>query len=210
MSNISPEYYDSLDAAHTEAWRLLTRGAEDRQSPFHTVSVATVDSAGRPHARNVILRAASPDSRTIRFHTDVRSNKMAQLKQSDRLCVLAYDPVLKIQLRVDGCAALHTDGALADAAWKATRPMSRLPYAAETAPGSAIEVPLTLPASQLAMIDESSEEALDHMQRVGRENFCAVVVMIESIEWVHLVARGNRRALFAWPRGVLEAKWLQP
>jgi pyridoxamine 5'-phosphate oxidase len=210
MSNIPPEYYDSLDAAHAEAWRLLTRGAEDRQSPFHTTTVSTVDAAGRPHARTVILRAANAESRTIRFHTDVRSNKMAQLKQSDRLCMLAYDPTLKIQLRVDGCAALHTDGALADAAWKATRPMSRLPYAADTPPGSAIEVPMTLPASQLSMIDESSEEALDHMQRIGRENFCAVVVMIESIEWVHLVSQGNRRARFAWPRGVLEAKWLQP
>jgi pyridoxamine 5'-phosphate oxidase len=210
MSNNPPEYYDSLDAAHNEAWRLLAHGAEDRQSPFHTPTVSTVDAAGRPHARTVILRAANPEARTVRFHTDLRSAKMAHLKYSDRVCMVAYDPALKIQLRVDGCAATHTEGALADAAWKATRPMSRLSYAAESAPGIAIDVPLTLPASQLSMIDDSSEEALDHMQRVGRENFCAVVVMIESIEWVHLVAQGNRRAMFSWPRGVLEAKWLQP
>jgi pyridoxamine 5'-phosphate oxidase len=205
-----PDYYDSLDAAHNEAWRLLVRGAEDRQSPFHTPTIATVDANGRPHARTVVLRAATRDARAVRFHTDLRSAKMAHLKHSDRICVLAYDPVSKIQLRIDGCAALHVDGALADTAWKATRPMSRLTYAADTPPGAAIEVPMTLPASQLAMIEEAGEEALDHMQRVGRENFCAVVVMIESIEWVLLMPQGNRRALFSWPRGALDAKWLQP
>jgi hypothetical protein len=210
MTTPLPDYYDSLDAAHSEAWRLLVAGATDRESPFHYPVISSVDAAGRPHARTVILRAADQVTRTIRFHTDLRSAKVAHFGNSDRVCVTVYDAAKKIQLRIDGRVELHTDDALADAAWEATRQMTKLSYANETAPGTTIEVPITLPASQLAMMDDAGDETITFMQRIGRENFCAVLMHIESIEWVYLVARGNRRALFTWQRGVLDAKWLQP
>lgn len=191
-----PGFYDDLDATLAEVWRLLSRGVADRRSPFHTPAVATVAADGAPSVRTVVLRGVDPMLRAIRFHTDIRSRKFGEIASQPRVALLGYDPGHKIQLRLAGYATAHTGPAdqAAVAAWAATRDRSRVCYMQAVAPGEA------MPAGAVA------EPALAD----GFQNFVAVTVEVDEIEWLYLAHPGHRRARFAWPGGRLEATWLAP
>jgi hypothetical protein len=194
-------FYDDLDATRAEAWARLVRGAADRRSALHTVQVATGGPEG-PRVRTVVLRGADPQARSLRFHTDQRSGKVAALTAEPRVEVCGYDPRAKIQLRLRGLATLHRDDALADAAWAATGAGSRLCYRAPLGPGTALDTP--------GLADPS--DALRHPAdpELGRSAFTAVTVSVAEIEWLYLAARGHRRAVFLWQDGVWRGQWLAP
>lgn len=177
---------------------MLVRGAADRRHAFHTPSVATIGRDGAPRVRTVVLRAAEPATRTLRFHTDRRSGKAAELAADPRVSLHAYGAGEKLQLRLDGRATLHRDDAVADAAWAATRPFSRACYRLAAAPGQAASDPY----AALAEAGEGPE--------AGREAFSAVTVAVERMEVLYLAAAGHRRALFDWRGGTLAASWLVP
>jgi pyridoxamine 5'-phosphate oxidase len=166
----------------------------DRHSGFHTPVVTSVDEDGNPQARTMILRAADREARTMRFHADVRSAKINHWKLKPHVCVLGYDASKKIQLRVDGRVDLHMTGAVADDAWKNSRPESRAAYTLKISPGSVVDAPSGTP--------QFNDE--------GRENFAVALVHIDSLEWIYLNAEGNRRTVFSWANGVLKSNWLQP
>jgi hypothetical protein len=198
MSAPLPAWYDDLSGSLGEAWALLVRGAADRRHPFHTPSVATVAADGAPSVRTVVLRGADPAARIVRFHTDARSRKAAELAAEPRIALHAYHPGAKIQLRLAGRATLHHDGSVADAAWSATRPFSRACYRVAQAPGTPAEDPLG------ALAEASADE------QAGREAFLAVTVVVARMEFLYLAAAGHRRALFDWSGGTLAATWLVP
>ncbi len=205
-----PGFYDSLDDSLTEAWQLLGRGTADRRSAFHAPVVASVDAQGHPSARTMILRSADRATRTLGFHTDIRSTKIAHWRARPGVCIIAYDAGKKIQLRLNGEVRLHANDEIAAAAWQNSRPMSRLTYCVDDAPGTAITTPMTLPASKLDIVNDLADEGLDRVPEMGRENFCVLAVHVASIEWVYLASQGNRRALFSWPNDELKSIWLQP
>ena len=120
-----PAFYDDLDAAFAELWRLLADGAAHGRGGFHLPTLATVGADGGPRLRTVVLRAADPAEGTLRFHCDRRSDKASEILADPACALSAYDAAAKIQIRVEGRAALHTDDALAEAAWTGSRAMSR-------------------------------------------------------------------------------------
>lgn len=198
MSAPLPSWYDDLDGSLAEAWAQLVRGAADRRHPFHTPAVATIGEDGAPAVRTVVLRGVAPSKRTLRFHTDRRSRKARELAADARVAVHAYHPAAKLQLRLSGHATLHSDDWVADAAWAATRPFSRLCYRVAAAPGT----PAADPYAALAEAGEGGE--------AGREAFVAVTVAVARMELLYLAASGHRRALFDWTGGALAASWLVP
>lgn len=133
-----PAFYDDLDATFAELWRLLTDGAAQGPGGFHLPTLATLAAAGGPRLRTVVLRAADRAGRTLRFHCDRRSDKAAELLAHPACALAAYDAGAKVQIRVEGYARLHTDDAVADAAWAGSRAMSRVCYGAEPGPGTAL------------------------------------------------------------------------
>lgn len=193
-----PPWHDDLAGSLAHAWAMLVRGAADRRHAFHTPTVATIGRDGAPRVRTVVLRGADPAARTLRFHTDARSAKAAELAADPRIAIHAYDAGAKLQLRLEGIAALHRDDGVADAAWAATRPFSRACYRLATAPGTPADDPLTALAE-----DGAGEEA-------GRDAFVAVTVAVARLEMLHLAATGHRRSAFAWRGGELAATWLVP
>jgi pyridoxamine 5'-phosphate oxidase len=162
-SSLIPDFYNDLDASLRTAWAMLARGVTDRAGGFHTPVVASVDADGKPQARTMILRGVDAFAKTLTFHTDVRSAKIAQWQKSEFVCVVFYDHKEKIQVRVDGTVSLHRDDPLADELWHAARPTSQLAYAANTAPGTSIAAPL--PAAVSLTPD-------------ARKNFCAAVIHV--------------------------------
>ena len=194
-----PDFYDDLDASLAEAWHLLIRAAVDRRSPVHTIAIATVGLDGRPKVRTVVLRHTDAPARCLRFHTDARSEKFAEFAANPAVQVLAYDPARKIQLRLSGSALLHRGDDVARAAWQRSQPQSRQCYRQDAAPGTRGSPSSAAPDALLAPAAHD-----------GEENFTAVEIAIEEIEWLYLAAPGHRRARFRWPDGQLDAVWLAP
>lgn len=190
-----PAHADDLAAVHDEAFRLLARGVTDRRSPFHTPTLATIGWDGAPRARTLVLRGFEAEARVLRLHADARSAKLAELARDARACLHVHDPVAQIQLRLDATAALHRDDAAAEAAWAASRPFSRMCYAAPEPPGTPIAAPAAAPRDPEA----------------GRPHFALIRLRFDRIEWLWLAAEGHRRARLAWDAaGRLEATWLAP
>ncbi|MFN3613954.1 MAG: pyridoxamine 5'-phosphate oxidase family protein [Rubrimonas sp.] len=193
-------FRDDLDATLDQAWLRLARGAADRRSGMHTITVATMGPDG-PQARTVVLRGADRAARTIRFHTDARAPKIAELTAEPRVSAVAYDPRAKIQIRLNGHAAVHGGGAAADAAWAGSAPGSRLCYRAPLPPGTPLRTPGEAdPTDALRAADSET----------GRPNFRAVLVTVARIDWLYLAASGHRRAGFAWDGAAWRGRWLAP
>jgi pyridoxamine 5'-phosphate oxidase len=89
----------------------------------NAMTLATVDSAGRPSARIVLLKAV--DGRGFTFYTNYTSRKARELAAGAQAALLFFWPELERQVRVEG-AIERVDDATADAYW-ATRPrLSRI------------------------------------------------------------------------------------
>ncbi len=186
-----------LPGTLAEAFRLLSRGVADRRHPFHTPTLATLAADGAPAARTVVLRGFDTTARQLRIHTDRRAAKVAELAAHPRASLHLYDAGAAVQLRLTCLASLHDAGPVADAAWAASRDFSRMCYAIDPAPGTPCTTPPPAPLDAEA----------------GRANFCAVLLRIDALEWLHLAAGGHRRARFTWPRdgqGPPDATWLVP
>jgi pyridoxine/pyridoxamine 5'-phosphate oxidase len=195
-----PGFYDDLSASLGHAWAMLSRGAADRRAAFHTPVVATVDETGGPSQRVMVLRAADPDLRHLRLHTDLRSDKLRHLARNPRMSLNFYDVGAKLQLRVSGSGRVHAGDAVWQVAWAGSKPQSRLCYEQSEAPGSKIAAPLPgLPVDKrYALADD------------GAANFAVLVVTVDAVEWLYLAIEGHRRARWTWNDGAWEGTWLAP
>lgn len=193
-----PAFYNDLTLTEAEAWRLIARGAADRHSPYHLMQLASLgmdaDGLPSPRLRTVVLRAVVAKARVLRFHTDARSPKGAELAACPRVQVLFYDPGHKIQLRLDATAAPAPDE-LRRAAWAATNRHGRLCYAVTRAPSS----PQAVPAADFAA---EAEETV----------FQPYLLTVSALDWLYLAAQGHRRARFAYGAdgSVTHMGWLTP
>ncbi|GJE43038.1 pyridoxamine 5'-phosphate oxidase family protein [Methylobacterium soli] len=194
-----PPFHDDLAAAWAELWRLLADGVARGRSAFHTPSLATLGEDGRPRVRTVVLRAADPEAALLRIHCDRRSDKAREVLARAPCALHAYDPESKVQIRIEGRASLHAEDDVAEAAWAASQPMSRVCYAITPAPGTAL-------ARGGAYAQPDPEAALV----LGRPNFCALRLRAERLDFLYLDRRGHRRA--GWTRGAggWSGTWLAP
>lgn len=193
----APDHYENLDAVLNTAWQMLVDGATNRRTVAHTPTVVTIRADGQPRARTVVLRGCRRDAAQLRFHTDRRSPKVAELRADPRAMLHVYDPGAKVQLQLDCRAELHIDDDVATAAWEAAQAMSRICYQVSTAPGTEIETPA------LAAFDPDATDG-------GAENFMVVILNVEAIEWLFLDARGHRRARFTRSGEDWDGTWLVP
>ncbi len=186
-----------------QSWQLLVRGGADRRSPLHTPVVASVDADGLPSARVMVLRRADPAAATLRFHTDARSPKVAEL-DGKPVAVLGYHAQENVQLRLSGTARVAMDGPEVDAIWQQSTLFARRCYLAEQAPGTA----LPGPASGLPLWIEGQEPTADQVGP-ARPNFAVLWVQVQAIDWLHLANSGHRRAIFRAEDG-WQGQWRAP
>jgi pyridoxamine 5'-phosphate oxidase len=195
-----PGYYNDLPSALAHAWAMIGRGVADRRSAFHTPFVATIDETGAPSQRVMVLRAADSAARTLRLHTDLRSAKLAHIARHPRVSLAFYDSTAKLQLRLGALARVHATDLVAEAAWLASRPQSRLCYEQPTAPGQSLTAPLSdWPA------DERFAKGDD-----GRPNFAVLMAEVDVIEWLYLAIEGHRRARWIWQSNGWHGSWVAP
>jgi pyridoxamine 5'-phosphate oxidase len=205
MFKIPAPHYNDLETSLRHAWDLLKCGAKDRRSPFHILTVATVDAAGCPDARIMVLREADEVAGRLRFHTDARSDKVAIMRQNPSVSVLAYHPDENIQLRISGAAHIDNDSLARQAAWESTSLYGRRCYLGSQGPGCASDQPTSgLPADVEAM------QPTAQRTETGLEHFALLWVSVVRIEWLFLAHGGHRRARFeASPAGWV-GRWLIP
>ena len=188
--------YDDLMGSWNTAWQMLVRGVADRKHGFHACQVATLTSHGAPTIRTVILRGCDPAEHTVRFHTDTRSGKIAEIASNPRGCVHFYGAREKVQLRLDVRFTV-LEGALRDQAWSETRPFSRVCYQVTAAPGSPVHRP-----SDVVFDAEATQD--------GARYFRPVVAQVFAMEWLYLASTGHRRARFTVSDGAVSGCWLVP
>lgn len=195
--NEAPAQHQDLDAVLAAAWALLARGVRDRRAPAHTPTLATLDPAGLPSLRTVVLRAVDAQRRCLLVHTDQRSSKVADIDRCPAGMVHVYEPALKIQLRLQCHLQVHVDDALATERWAATPARSRECYQVTAAPGTIIAGPEEVVFDAAASAD-------------GAAHFCVISATVQRLEWLYLAEAGHRRAAFSWEDDTPLAHWLVP
>jgi general stress protein 26 len=200
-TNTPPLPFPGEDPAHhpaadfiSAALNRLARGARDRRSDFHVISLATLDADGAPRLRSVVLRSFEPHDLRLTFHTDSRSAKFAELSRDRRAAILAYDAGAKLQIRVEGQVELHRGDADSASVWRNLPDGARQIYRGARAPGVQAE-PRTL--------DETIGE------KDAERHFAVCRLTASMVDVLYLRAAGHRRAIgLIDDAGGLAAHWV--
>ena len=187
---------ETLNEVRADIAERLAAAASDRRSPMHTPVVATADA----DARVMVLRAFDPASWTLRFHTDLRSPKVAAIEADRRIAVVAYDRDARVQLRLRGAARIEQAGVAVDAAWAESTNFARRCYLG-AGPGAASEGPTSGLPEQFEGVEPGDAELLP-----ARGNFALLLVEVAEIDWFSLAHTGHRRALVTRDGG----QWITP
>lgn len=184
-------------------WKMLSDAVHDRKHPMRTVVIGTAKE-NMANLRTVVLRGADPVTRTICFHTDIRSTKIDEIRSTGQLSWLTYDPLHRSQIRLSGPTIVHHGDELAQNQWAKTQHSSRRCYLLPQGPGLPLE-----PDTQddrLSNFGYSMEES-----ESGFVHFAVIETFVENMEWYYTHHRGNRRAKFVYKENILvDAQWLTP
>ncbi|MEM1013715.1 MAG: pyridoxamine 5'-phosphate oxidase family protein [Planctomycetota bacterium] len=178
------------DVALDSAWSCFVRGLNDRRSPSHAPTLATVDPTGGPKLRTVVLRIADRDTRRLGCHTRADAGKVAEIRQQPQVSWHVYDRKAKLQIVFHGRAEVHTSGPLADARWEATSSSGRACYEAQQTPGTPWQ---------------EAEPSAD-----GRSTFAVVTCACDTIDWLFLHHAGHVRWRFRYVGGVWQSTHVAP
>ena len=196
----------SLDELYEDVWFRLMTAAGRARDEWHLPVLATTGFNGCPEARVVVLRSVDRSSRLINCHTDFRSPKVKEIRQSPMASWVFYERESRVQLRLGGTTTVHNDDEVADASWAATELSSRRCYLAPHAPSGMLdEWNPNLPPDLLKSAPVE-EESLP-----GRPNFTVIRTRIEWMERLELHHAGHIRARWTWSNdGEVLGRWLAP
>ena len=204
MQKNKPDYYNNLDKVNEKIWEMLNSGLKNRDAPFH-IPVFICGNKDKFDGRIIVLRGVDEKEKKLWFHSDIRSNKVKDLKINPKATLLFYDKNEKIQLRIAGICKINYQNSFTESSWKKTVHMSRQCYLGDKPPGLDFPTPTSGLTQDVDNLRYSKEES-----EVGYKNFCVIETYIKSIEWLYLAAKGHRRAYFTLNKKQLEKKWLIP
>lgn len=175
---------------------MIDSGVQDRRAAFHIAQVASIDQAGKPCIRSMVLRGFDPSANVLLFHTDHRSPKVKEIRDRPHIALHFYDREAKIQLRLACDTKLQHDDFVSASVWQLLNPASRKCYEQSCSPGEAIATPELLHKAPALDGDDAFQ------------NFSILRAKISTIEWLYLSAFGHRRARFSWCEGEHTRTWL--
>jgi len=192
----------SLRDLEIDTWNRLVNGAVKSRDPLHTPCVAT-HSGNDISLRTVVLRKAIPDTKELRFHTDIRSKKWQELTLNPSISALFYDAADRIQIRVKGRAELQLNNDITAAAWQKTSLSSRRCYLTNFDPSSFTDHPTSGLPDHIEQENFTLEES-----EIGFNHFGIVSIQVQNIDWLWLHHAGHRRAYFDYVSG--HYQWMIP
>lgn len=157
-------------------WIELGRATQDRHHAWRTPVLATTGADGLPDARTVVLREADANIANLRFYTDGRSAKTAQLSDRPDGLLVFWSKRLNWQLRMRVAITIHAAGPVVDAVWaRVSQSAAAGDYLSPSAPGSALSAATPATAQQKHYLVVLSAE-------------------VHDIDWLELARGGHRRA----------------
>ena len=186
-------------------WANLEKAVVDRKHEYHQLYFSNINKENMPDTRTVILRNFIRDKKNIYFHTDLRSNKVSEIKKNGKCFLLFYSQKLKEQLRMTVVSSIHYNDDITLEAWKKTRLMSRKCYLSNNAPGSLSEIPTDGIDLSLKGIEPDEKES-----EKGYSNFAVVVNKINMIDWLYLSSNGHKRLAFELKNQSWKSNWKIP
>ncbi|MDR5826651.1 pyridoxamine 5'-phosphate oxidase family protein [Caballeronia sp. LP006] len=195
---------NALDAILAQTWSHLLSGANPgrERSAYTLMQFATVGLDGAPKLRTVVMRRAIQDRALVSFHTDVRSEKVAEIEQEPNVSALVGDWSAGIQIRLEGRAQQVIDDDERLAVWNASRPGSLALYRAPLPPGTLVDSP---PDAR-----PKPDDTTAHTQTDGFEHFCLIDVIVSKIDFLDVSGEMHRRANFWLERNEWHGHWIAP
>ncbi|MFK7926367.1 MAG: pyridoxamine 5'-phosphate oxidase family protein [Bacteroidia bacterium] len=193
---------ESLADLHQVCWDQLQTACVDKNHPMREISLATIGEKQSIEQRMVVLRQAERQDRSLITYTDIRANKVAELRQNPQIHYLAWHPKLRLQIRLQGSASLHYDDEIQRSAWQELSYFARTLYSAKIAPGKNI---FDFQMGVDAYLHSSEAET-----EPWRQNFVLVKAQIHRLECLVLGREKQLRARFEYNQEPYQANWLVP
>ena len=95
---MQPVYYEDFTEIKNKIWTMLDKAIKDRSSPFR-IPVFICGNQDDFDGRIVVLRKSDQSNNLIQYHSDIRSDKIAKLKNNKNASILFYDKEEKIQVK---------------------------------------------------------------------------------------------------------------
>ena len=106
MQKNKPDYYNNLDKVNQKIWEMLNSGLKNRDAPFH-IPVFICGNKEKFDGRIIVLRGVDEKEKKLWVHSDIRSNKVKDLKINPKATLLFYDKNEKIQLRISAICKIN-------------------------------------------------------------------------------------------------------
>ncbi len=193
-----------LESLPARLWSALERAANDPANPFRTPVLGT-SNLFECALRVVVLRGADGARRQLIAYSDVRAQKVHQLKLCEQAHWLFHDPAGRVQLRISAGTMIHQNDPIARQHWQALPLLNRRDYCANLPPGADIHAPGDAIAPELKLPTATKKEL-----EVGYENFAVLVSTVDQIDWLQLGEEGHVRAVFNWTTAGWSGLWLVP
>lgn len=169
-------------------WGNLERGADDARHAMHLLTLATVGADGRPSARLMTNRGAERGPGRLWFYTRVDVPKMAELRAASAVCVVGYDAVSGVQLRVFGESRVHTRDEVADLHWEHVAEVSRWLFESADQQGAS-------PLGVDPRFPNDKDKLTAGVSAKARAAFGVIEIKAETIDWLQATERGQLRAV---------------
>jgi pyridoxamine 5'-phosphate oxidase len=190
-----PDSYDDINQTLKISDMILTNAVENAKTLFHSPTVSSIDESGI-NSRVMVLREFNLKKRFMRFHTDYRAPKIKQYKKNNIASVLCYDPILKIQIKLQGIIDVNYHNSISRSAWDGSTTRSKKCYSVKGGSSLKISNPV-----EYDLKDGNIED--------GYMNFAVLIFSFTTLEFLHLKSSGHRRALHTWD-DKLQSSWLVP
>lgn len=190
-----PDSYDDINQTLKISDMILTNAVENAKTLFHSPTVSSIDDSGI-NSRVMVLREFNLKKRFMRFHTDYRAPKIKQYKKNNIASVLCYDPILKIQIKLQGIIDVNYHNSITRSAWDGSTTRSKKCYSVKGGSSLKISNPV-----EYDLKDGNIED--------GYMNFAVLIFSFTTLEFLHLKSSGHRRALHTWD-DKLQSSWLVP
>lgn len=190
-----PDSYDDINQTLKISDMILTNAVENAKTLFHSPTVSSIDDSGI-NSRVMVLREFNLKKRFMRFHTDYRAPKIKQYKKNNIASVLCYDPILKIQIKLQGIIDVNYHNSITRSAWDGSTTRSKKCYSVKG-------------GSSLKISNPGEYDLKDGNIEDGYMNFAVLIFSFTTLEFLHLKSSGHRRALHTWG-DKLQSSWLVP
>ena len=96
---MQPAYYEDLQEIIKKIWLMLDDAVSNRSSPFR-IPVFICGEQKDFDGRIVVIRKSDQLNNIVQYHSDIRSDKIAKIKNNKNAAMLFYDKEEKIQIRL--------------------------------------------------------------------------------------------------------------